>query len=135
MTPPTNSSGERQFGVVPFDILGSAPKISDSNKTPFRPEAPCERQEPPDLGSLMGPAPLQQRTGGDPTDQPQPIAKAMDTYNQFAEGIKGAARLYEDGRDRQARREQRSTSREYGEFLDDPWPRLQRQIRALGGGG
>jgi hypothetical protein len=82
----------------------------------------------------MGPAPLQRRTGGNPTDQPEPIAEALDRYEKFAQGINRAAQLFEEGRDRTARREQRSTSREYGAFLDDPWPRLQRQIRALGGG-
>ena len=133
VTPP-NSSGERQFGVVPFDLLGSVPSISDSDKTPFRPTAPCEQQEPPNLGSLMGPAPEQTKAGGSPANQPAPIAEASESWVEFAEGVNRAAQLYEKGEQGEARREQRSATRRYGEFLEDPWPQLQRRIRALGGG-
>ena len=33
------------------------PRISDSEKTPFKPNKPCERQEPPDLSAGVGPPP------------------------------------------------------------------------------
>jgi len=131
---PPNSSGERQFGVVPFDILGSAPNISDSRKTRFRPTEPCERQEPPNLASLMGPAPEQHSTGGSAMSQPAPIAKGMDAYLEFADGVNRAAELYQAGDDKQGRRTQRATSSEYDDFLDERWGRLQRRISSLGGG-
>jgi phospholipid/cholesterol/gamma-HCH transport system substrate-binding protein len=132
VTPP-DSSGEQQFGVIPFDILGSAPNISDSSKTRFAPTDPCERQEPPNLTSSMGPAPQQPASAGASGDQPEPIAEARDTYLEWAEEITRAAKQHEQGEDRQARTTQRGASRDYGEFLEQRWPRLQGQIRALGG--
>jgi phospholipid/cholesterol/gamma-HCH transport system substrate-binding protein len=36
-------------GVVPFEFLGAEPAKQSSDKTPFRPDVPCETQEPPDL--------------------------------------------------------------------------------------
>jgi ABC-type transporter Mla subunit MlaD len=44
-------------GLTPFPILGSMPNIEDSLKTPFKPNQPCERQEPPNLQAGVGPAP------------------------------------------------------------------------------
>ena len=44
-------------GLTPFPILGSMPNIEDSAKTPFKPNKPCERQEPPNLQAGVGPAP------------------------------------------------------------------------------
>jgi phospholipid/cholesterol/gamma-HCH transport system substrate-binding protein len=128
------SGAEQQFGFVPFDILGSAPNISDSAKTPFKPTVPCERQEPPNLASSMGPAPPQPAAAGDAGSLPEPIAKATDAYSEFAEGINRAAELYQQDHDEEAKRAQRATSREYGVFLNQRWPGLQRQIMALGGG-
>ena len=36
-------------GISPLPIEGAMPAIEDSAKTPFRPEAPCENQDPPNL--------------------------------------------------------------------------------------
>jgi virulence factor Mce-like protein len=44
-------------GVVPFSFQGSQPAKQSSAKTPFRPDVPCETQEPPDLQSDVGSAP------------------------------------------------------------------------------
>ena len=44
-------------GLTPFPLLGSMPNIEDSLKTPFKPNQPCERQEPPNLQAGVGPAP------------------------------------------------------------------------------
>jgi hypothetical protein len=44
-------------GVTPFSFLGSQPAKQSSAKTPFRPDVPCETQDPPDLHSEIGPAP------------------------------------------------------------------------------
>jgi ABC-type transporter Mla subunit MlaD len=46
-------------GVVSYKILGSEPNTSDSPKTPFKPDVPCENQQPPNLGTSTGPAPPQ----------------------------------------------------------------------------
>jgi phospholipid/cholesterol/gamma-HCH transport system substrate-binding protein len=44
-------------GVAPFEFQGSEPAKQSSAKTPFRPDVPCETQDPPNLNSEMGPAP------------------------------------------------------------------------------
>jgi len=44
-------------GVAPFEIVGSEPAKQSSAKTPFRPDVPCETQDPPNLHSELGPAP------------------------------------------------------------------------------
>jgi ABC-type transporter Mla subunit MlaD len=126
------SGTEQQFGVVPFDFLGSAPNISDSAKTPFKPTTPCERQQPPNLASSMGPALPEATSGGG--KQAEPIATATDTWVEFAEDINRAAELYQSNDDKEAKQAQRAASRDYGGFLEKRWPKLQRQIRALGGG-
>jgi hypothetical protein len=41
-------------------LLGAEPTLSDSAKTPFKPSVPCENQQQPDLGSVVGPAPARQ---------------------------------------------------------------------------
>jgi phospholipid/cholesterol/gamma-HCH transport system substrate-binding protein len=50
-------------GFAESQLLGSQPNLAlghqDSAKTPFRPDAPCERQQPPDLHVSTGPAPTQ----------------------------------------------------------------------------
>ena len=44
-------------GIVPFNILGSEPAKQSSAKTPYRPDVPCETQDPPNLESELGSAP------------------------------------------------------------------------------
>ncbi len=44
-------------GVTPFAFQGSQPAKQSSAKTPFRPDVPCETQDPPDLHSEVGASP------------------------------------------------------------------------------
>jgi phospholipid/cholesterol/gamma-HCH transport system substrate-binding protein len=50
-------------GITPFSFLGSQPAKQSSAKTPFRTDAPCETQDPPDLHSEIGPAPASKASG------------------------------------------------------------------------
>ncbi len=50
-------------GITPFSFLGSQPAKQSSAKTPFRPDVPCETQDPPDLHSEIGPAPASKASG------------------------------------------------------------------------
>jgi phospholipid/cholesterol/gamma-HCH transport system substrate-binding protein len=50
-------------GVTPFSFDGSQPAKQSSAKTPFRPDVPCETQDPPDLHSEIGPAPASKASG------------------------------------------------------------------------
>ena len=42
---------DQLVGTTPFPINGGYPSIPSSAKPPFRPDAPCERQEPPNLNA------------------------------------------------------------------------------------
>jgi len=44
-------------GLTAFPILGAMPRLTDSAKTPFKPNKPCERQEPPNLQAGAGAGP------------------------------------------------------------------------------
>jgi phospholipid/cholesterol/gamma-HCH transport system substrate-binding protein len=55
--------GQQLTGVVPFSFLGSQPAKQSSAKTPFRPDVPCETQDPPDLRSEVGPKPTTSASG------------------------------------------------------------------------
>jgi phospholipid/cholesterol/gamma-HCH transport system substrate-binding protein len=82
-------------GVVPFDFLGSQPAKQSSDKTPFRPDVPCETQEPPDLHSEVGDAPGTTERSTNSADAqffPPEVERLRTRYaeilGQFAEGQK-----------------------------------------------
>jgi phospholipid/cholesterol/gamma-HCH transport system substrate-binding protein len=82
-------------GVVPFDFIGSQPAKQSSDKTPFRPDVPCETQEPPDLHSEVGDAPgtTEQSTNSAdaqffPPEVEQLRTRYAEILRQFAEGQK-----------------------------------------------
>jgi phospholipid/cholesterol/gamma-HCH transport system substrate-binding protein len=56
-------------GITPFNILGSEPAKQSSAKTPFRPDVPCETQDPPNLESELGPAPATKSSGKSPLSE------------------------------------------------------------------
>lgn len=57
-----STGGTPLAGVTPFEIEGAMPPLSASAKTPFKPGAPCENQDPPDLAAVPGPPPTQMST-------------------------------------------------------------------------
>jgi phospholipid/cholesterol/gamma-HCH transport system substrate-binding protein len=76
-------------GVSPFNFLGSEPAKQSSAKTPFRPDVPCETQDPPNLNSEIGPAPATSSSGKSATFTPPDQKALTDRYaqimSQFAE--------------------------------------------------
>jgi hypothetical protein len=52
LTSPDSDIGELA-GNVTFPLMGAQPAIQSSAKTPFRPDQPCENQEPPNLGDSL----------------------------------------------------------------------------------
>lgn len=65
-------AGEDAVGFAPAPLVGAIPAIEDSAKTPFRPDVPCERQDPPDLSATTNfdisgieQGPLEDLIGGD----------------------------------------------------------------------
>jgi virulence factor Mce-like protein len=68
----TGEAGERLYGQTMLPINGVRPARPES-QPPYRPNVPCENQEPPDLNAPGGPAPEQ--TDPEPT-LPLPRASA-----------------------------------------------------------
>jgi phospholipid/cholesterol/gamma-HCH transport system substrate-binding protein len=68
----TGEAGDRLFSQLDLPILGVRPARPDSAPV-YRPNVPCENQEPPDLNAPGGPAPEQ--TSAEPT-LPLPRASA-----------------------------------------------------------
>ena len=58
--PPGDGLRDEVFALTPFPILGAMPRIGDSKRTKFRPEEPCEEQEPPNLQAGIAAPPPQE---------------------------------------------------------------------------
>ena len=76
--PSADGSGGLQdaVGLTPFDILGAMPRLTDSAKTPFRPEVPCETQEAPNLEGGLGEVPFDESTADAPAISPTEVLSA-----------------------------------------------------------
>lgn len=60
----SEATGETLAGVTQRPIQGAMPAIEDSAKTPYRPDQPCENQDPPDLRANGGVPPNQSTDQG-----------------------------------------------------------------------
>jgi len=76
---PATATSPPQVGVLQQQLLGQMPTIESSAKTPFRPDEPCENQEPPNLSAGPPGAPPAQASVS-----PEP-APSVDT--QVPDGI------------------------------------------------
>jgi hypothetical protein len=109
------STGELLAGVTPFPIDGSMPEYAD--KTPFRPGAPCENQDPPDLRAALGPAPDQAGLAAGAGPAPgSPAAPLVADAEETLSGLGEAAQAAEDGDRAEARRLQRAAMRDLARF-------------------
>ncbi len=112
------STGANLAGVTPFPIDGSMPPVDSDVKPPFKPEVPCENQDPPDLRAVPGPAPDQTSTpaGAAPaagTEADSLITDATSTLK----GLGEAAQAEDDG-DAKAGRLQRRAMKDLADFYD-----------------
>lgn len=57
---PATEASDAVFGLTPFPVLGAIPRPADSKKTVFKPNKPCERQQPPNLEAGIGAPPEQE---------------------------------------------------------------------------
>ena len=113
---PATPTEPAQAGVTPFPILGAMPPIDASAKTPFKPKAPCENQDPPDLSALPGPPPQQQSaTDGAPADGEVADIEndATDSVTELAQ----AAQAAQDGDD-DAKKMQQQAMKDLEDFYE-----------------
>jgi hypothetical protein len=78
--PPTPTA-PAQVGVMQQQLLGQMPRIETSAKTPFRPDQPCELQEPPNLDAGAPGAPPARQSAAAVPDAEEPAA-VPDDLNQ-----------------------------------------------------
>jgi hypothetical protein len=84
-------------GLSPFPIEGAMPPIESSAKTPFRPEAPCENQDPPDLRAMPGAPPPQNPMSANVSLAPSDIPDVMIDANQALRSLTYASAAAERG--------------------------------------
>jgi phospholipid/cholesterol/gamma-HCH transport system substrate-binding protein len=75
--PPTPTA-PAQVGVLQDQLLGQMPRIEASAKTPFRPDEPCELQEPPDLNAGPPGAPPARQSAAPAPEAVEPDAVPDD---------------------------------------------------------
>jgi ABC-type transporter Mla subunit MlaD len=111
-------------GVVPFDILGSEPAKQSSAKTPFRPDVPCETQDPPNLHSELGPAP---GTSPAPTSAVAVPTREKPLIARYADILKGyeQARKLRGSSPAQAKQLTDQTDQLYAAWVKD-WTAFQK---------
>ncbi|MCB0864267.1 MAG: MCE family protein [Solirubrobacterales bacterium] len=113
-----STGGTLQAGLTPFPIDGAMPPLSASAKTPFKPEVPCETQEPPNLAAVPGPPPQQQSTelGAAPTS-----GTAAEIYSDSENALTllaKAAAASDDGDKKAARRIGADAMKAMSDFYD-----------------
>jgi hypothetical protein len=104
-------------GVTPFPIDGSMPRFAA--KTPFRPGAPCENQDPPNLAAAPGPAPDQASVpaGAEPAPGSDAAPLVADA-DEALSGLGEAARAQEEDDGAEARRLEREAMRGLARFYE-----------------
>ena len=129
-------------GFAESQILGSQPNLAlgheDSVKTPFRPDAPCEKQQPPNLQVSSGPAPKQV------APNPLPLPLSSNSQNQksssqesiyqasadYAKSYVQAQQLSKDGNDTKASMLMGKAMKQWLDARAKSDPQLRQQLDA-----
>jgi phospholipid/cholesterol/gamma-HCH transport system substrate-binding protein len=121
----TPDVGAPLTGVSPFAFLGSQPSKQSSAKTPFRPDVPCETQDPPDLHSDVGPAPASSESGKSVTSA-SPQEKALTArYANILSQLTDVKQLKAAGKSNAAQQLLDTVQTQFGGWLKD-WTAFQR---------
>ena len=112
-------------GIAPFTFLGSQPAKQSSAKTPFRPDVPCETQDPPDLHSDIGPAPATKSSGKNATVASPRQQGLIDRYSQIMTQFTEAKELKSLGSLNAAKQLIATTLQDYTSWAKD-WTAFQR---------
>jgi len=127
-------------GFAESQILGSQPNLAlgseDSVKTPFRPDAPCERQEPPNLETSAGPAPQQVTPSSVSSQRQSPQQEKLNLAStDFADAYAQAQQLSASGKQTKASElvAKATTSWLRAKAKTDPEARAQLEAAKKGG--
>jgi ABC-type transporter Mla subunit MlaD len=127
-------------GFAESQILGSQPNLAlgheDSLKTPFRPDAPCERQQPPNLLTSNGPAPTQVTpTAAAPGSVPPELQQVSQASDQYATRYALAQQLSTSGKSKQASALLAKATMGWLHYQQKSDPQLRAQLQAAKKGG
>ncbi|MDX6583728.1 MAG: phospholipid/cholesterol/gamma-HCH transport system substrate-binding protein [Solirubrobacterales bacterium] len=104
--PSLNGNGfQDAVGLTQFPLLGAMPRLTDSLKTPFKPNQPCEQQDPPNLQAGVGQPPATAGAQAPPLDPAAMLAglpadqirKAALQFGLPPEAAKALSRAGEGG--------------------------------------
>ena len=112
-------------GVAPFSFLGSQPAKESSAKTPFRPDVPCETQDPPDLHSEIGPAPASKASGKSLTAASPRETALTGRYADILSQLTDVKQLKAAGKTNAAQQLLDTAQKQFSGWLKD-WTAFQR---------
>jgi phospholipid/cholesterol/gamma-HCH transport system substrate-binding protein len=134
--PDLPGGGDLVAGVTPFDLQGTQPAKQSSAKTPFRPDVPCETQEPPNLNATVGkPPPESEVSGVLGAGLPESVDESIDRYGQIFNDIMKAEGLEEAGQRAAAKRLREATQEALREWEKNDLQDYLDAIRARARGG
>ena len=112
-------------GVSPFNFLGSQPSKESSAKTPFRPDVPCETQDPPDLHSDVGSAPSTKSSGKSVTSASPQENTLAARYADIIGKLTNVKQLKAAGKQNAAQQLLDTLTKQYANWTKD-WTAFQR---------
>jgi virulence factor Mce-like protein len=114
-------------GVAPFAFLGSQPAKQSSAKTPFRPDVPCETQDPPDLhAGAVGPAPETNPTSASTPGSMSPqLESLVQRYGDILTKLSEAEQLKNEGSPNAAKQLTDQVNQLFNSWAKD-WAALQK---------
>jgi hypothetical protein len=126
------SSTEPFFGFLSSQIQGARPAIDSSLKTPFRPDAPCEKQEPPNLDAgAAGAPPPQEPTSSLGAQAPQ-LQELTDRSKTYIMDLGKAVQFSQQGKGQRSYDQIRSVAKAWQSFSTNTLPGLLKELGSLG---
>ena len=128
---------DKQVGVLDAPILGAEPPFESSARPPFKPNVPCETQEPPNLdsGGATGPPPGQTRQAGSPALQNSQLADVSRRYASIYMDYMKAQNMQAQGNSLGANKLMDQVSKETAAYKKNDLPDFKQDINQLTGGG
>ena len=136
--PASQTAAGDQVGFVENQILGERPAVPpgenptgiSSAKPPFRADAPCEQQQPPNLDSGSLGAPPPQTPASSATASVSPPVKALGGQSRaYFKQYQQAQSLAQQGNAGQAGRLMRKATIQWQRFTNGERPRLQAEMK------
>jgi len=123
-------------GVAPFHIVGAEPAKQSSAKTPFRPDQPCENQDPPNLASNVAAAPPQTMSASStPSERSGRVGELSERYAAIYTEMLKADALKRAGFARRAAELEAKIAAEWQRFTRYGLPAYEKAVAELTGRG